>query len=242
MSRKFFAAVCACATAIASSSPVTAGELTTPSGTIDLSTVTRVEEDWIAYISNPDYQIGAPQIVNLISPTQTTDQTFGMIELNHQSQPTFSGGSVQVQTWVGDQYNSLAFSESLGKLSMKYDKLTYTVGMEHVGDAINVFVRNGRSKTWGKFAETEISADMPSEGITFADYDPQFSVDNSTVNVGAHRVVLMYQQATRYYTADGLVHTDDTDRVIHRFKELIQFVSLEEYEANLSQYNIDITE
>ena len=53
---------------------------------------------------------------------------------------------------------------------------------------------------------------------------------------------MLMQYETRYYSEDGLQHTDEEDRIIHRFHELVQFVSLDDYEANQDEYNIDITE
>lgn len=208
----------------------------------DPAAVVQVEEDWVVYVRNPEAELGAPQIVNVIAPTTSTDSVFGMVELNHQSQPAFRRGGVQVQTWVGQQWNDLAYSEQTTALTQEYDKLTYTVGMSRADGKFHVFLRDGQSKTWGAFAESPIAAEVPSYQLDLSEYDPQFSVDNTAISVGAHRVVLMYQKEVRYYTEDGLVSTDETSRVIHRFQDVVQFVSLEEYEQNLSQFNIEITE
>jgi hypothetical protein len=116
------------------------------------------------------------------------------------------------------------------------------VGLSLTGENLVFALKNGRSRTWGKFALDGVTASAPACGITLAEYDPQFSVDNTTINVGAHRVALMYQKETRYYSADGLEVTDTTSRVIHRFKEVVQFVSLAEYEQNADYFNIEITE
>ena len=70
-----------CGFIVATASVASAGELTTATGTIDQSAILRIEEDWIAYVSNPDAATAAPQIVNVISPTQSTDGVFGMIRL-----------------------------------------------------------------------------------------------------------------------------------------------------------------
>ncbi|MEO2015769.1 MAG: hypothetical protein ABGZ53_15515 [Fuerstiella sp.] len=209
-----------------------------PAGT----TNTRVEEDWVAYIRNPDDSVGAPQIANVISPIPSTSGAFGMVELNHRSQPTFQDGGYQVQSWIGEYNNSVVFSEETNLLIRDYDKLEYTVGIELSGDNLEFFLKDGKSRTWGRFARDGIHADTPADGVTLADYDPQFSVDNTTINVGSHRVELLYQRETRYYSSDGLELTDSTPRVIHRFSDLIQYVSLEDYEQNEAYYNIEITE
>ncbi|MEZ6062497.1 MAG: hypothetical protein R3C19_19300 [Planctomycetaceae bacterium] len=205
-------------------------------------TIVRIEEDWVAYIRNPDAAVTAPQIVNVISPAATTDAAFGIIELNHASQPDFQSGGFQVQSWVGSTRNEFVFSSFNAPLMHAYDKLTYTVSMEIADGQIAFGLKDGRSRTWGRFAQTAVRARCPAEGVTLADYDPQFSVDNTSINVGAHRVEVLYQTETRYYSASGLESTDTTDRVIHRFRELVQYVSLEEYEQNADNYNIEITE
>lgn len=223
---------------------VTAAAQESESGSspFDPATIVKVEEDWIVYVQNPDAELGAPQIVNVLAPTPSTETVFGMIELNHQSQPSFRKGGIQVQSWVGGQWNDLGYSDAVVVLNHTYDKLTYTVGMSRADQKFKFYVRDGRSKTWGKFAETPISAEVPDYQLDLSTYDPQYSVDNTAISVGAHRVVLMYQREVRYYTEDGLEYTDETDRVIHRFQDVVQFVSLEEYEQNLSQFNIEITE
>ena len=204
--------------------------------------IIRVEEDWIVYVTNPDSLTGAPQIANVIAPRSSTDGTFGIVELNHGSQPNFSSGGVQVQSWSGEQPVSTAPADETGVLAIAYDKLVYTVAMELSGDEIRFTLKDGKSRTWGHFARQGVSAAAPKNDLTLQDYDPQFSVDNTSINVGAHRVDLMYQKETRYYSAAGLERRDTTPRVLHRFREVVQFVSLEEYEQNQDYFNIEITE
>ena len=204
--------------------------------------IVRVEEDWVAYIQNPDFASGAPQIANVISPTRSTESAFGIVELNHGSAPNFKSGGYQVQSWIGGTNHDYAFSQETNVLRTDYDKLEYTVAMERTESALKFILKDGKSRTWGRFARTGISAMTPAFNVTLKDYDPQFSVDNTTINVGAHRVELMFQKEVRYYTAEGLQRTDTTPRVLHRFKEVVQFVSLSEYEQNSDYFNIEITE
>lgn len=204
--------------------------------------IVRVEEDWVVYVQNPDFNSGAPQIVNVISPTKSTDLAFGIVELNHGSAPNFKSGGYQVQSWIGGTNYDYAFSQETNVLRTDYDKLEYTVAMERTESALKFTLKDGKSRTWGRFARTGVSAMTPAFSVSLKDYDPQFSVDNTTINVGAHRVELMFQKEVRYYTAEGLQRTDQTPRVLHRFKEVVQFVSLSEYEQNSDYFNIEITE
>ncbi len=203
--------------------------------------ITRVEEDWVAYVRNPDSSTCAPQILNLISPNGTTSGPIGLIELNHGSQPEFDSGGFQVQTWVGDSEVMSIRSSEYRSLSRSYDKVSYTVELAMDANHFHVSLKNGRSRSWGWFAAEAVTASIPRYNHNLTDYNPQHSVDNTTINVGAHRVELLLQTETRYYSGNDLISTDPTDRVIHRFHELVQFVSLEEYELNSDEYNIDIT-
>lgn len=238
---RFFTMLCCAFTAVGSST-CHAGEATDSPNPVDMSKIIQVEEDWIVYVKNPDAELGAPQIAHVISPTRATNGVFGMVELNHRSQPDFRKGGFQVQTWIGDENVDRAISEDIAVLSSTYDKMRYTVGMKASGTSFEVFVSKGRSRTWGKFGDIPITAGVQAADANLKEYDPQYSVDNTTVNLGAHRVVLMYLATVRYYTAEGLTYTDETPRVIHRYQQIVQDVSLEEYEKNLADYNIDIAE
>lgn len=62
-----------------------------------------------------------------------------MGELNHWSRPAFKGGGHQVQSWIGERNNGLAFSDETNLLIRDYDKLDHTVGMELTSDKLEFF-------------------------------------------------------------------------------------------------------
>ncbi|MEZ6127056.1 MAG: hypothetical protein R3C59_00070 [Planctomycetaceae bacterium] len=204
--------------------------------------IVRVEEDWVAYIRNPDENVAAPQLVHVISPLKHLDGPYGLIEFNHRSQPSFQEGGFQVQSWQGDDPYDHRTSAETNLLDSNYDKLTYTIAMETDGSQLKFTLKDGRSRSWGRFAHSGVTAVAPAVGSDLRDYSPDFSAAKTTVNVGAHRAEIVYMKAARYYSSEGLVREDLTPRVLHRYLELIQFVSLEEYEANADYFNIDITE
>ena len=43
------------------------------------STLERVEEDWVALLAEPESAITSPQIMNFISPVQSTSGIFGLV-------------------------------------------------------------------------------------------------------------------------------------------------------------------
>lgn len=205
-------------------------------------TITRVEEDWVAFISRPDSDAGAPQITNIISPTGTVDNAFGLFELNHRSSPSFRSGGIQAQSWVGDFRNDYVEAGVSEGLKVTRDKLEYTVVMEASSGQLKFSLKDGKSKTWGRFPRSELTSVITLSNPTLAEYTPQVSVENTSINVGAHRVALMAMSEVRYYSGDSLVKKDETVRYLHRFKNLVEFVSLEEYEKNEEYFNIEITE
>ena len=206
------------------------------------TTITAVEEDWVVYIKNPDPAVTAPQIVNVISPVADTDSVFGIIELNHASQPSFHPGGAQVQAWNNDQSIDVKWTADDGALWRSYDKLEYTVRMEIKNGKVCFTLKNGRSKTWGRFATTGVTASVESTIQNLSEYSPEESVSNTSINVGVHRVALMYQRECRKYNKATKLSTDTTARLLHRFSSVVQYVSLDQYRQNSEYYNIKITE
>ncbi len=170
------------------------------------------------------------------------NSAFGMVELNHASFANFQEGGLQVQSWLGETMTGVAYSTETRKLSHDYDRLQYTVAMEREGSLLKFELPDGRSQTWGRFARHGISTSVTVANPSLDNYSPDYSVANTNVNVGAHRVDVLYLRETRYLYSDDSVVTDNTMRVIHRYAQLVQFVSIEEYDSNTEYYNIDITE
>ena len=205
-------------------------------------TIVRVEEDWIALIAGPDSTISSPQIMNFISPIQSTEGIFGLVQLNHRGAPEFRNGGLQVQGWTGESLSGYVEDYQDAVLSRSSDSVRYTVAMEKTATGIRFQVLNGRSRTWGRFAQTPLSVTVAADEPSLEDYSPEFSVANTNVNLGAHRVDLLYLTEMRKLYSDGETVKDTTDRVIHRYQLNVEDVSLTAYEANPEEYNIDITE
>ena len=206
------------------------------------STVVRVEEDWVALIAGPDSSTSSPQIMNFISPIQSTEGIFGLIQLNHRGAPDFRSGGLQVQGWLGESLVGYMEDSRDAVLSRRSDNLRYTIAMEKTATGIKFQVLNGRSRTWGRFAQTPLTVTVNVNEPSLENYSPEFSVANTNVNLGAHRVDLLYLNTTRRKYSDGVVVTDTTDRVIHRYQLSVQDVPISDYEANPEDYNVEITE
>ena len=206
------------------------------------STLVRVEEDWVALISGPDTSTSSPQIMNFISPLKSTEGIFGLVQVNHRGAPDFSSGGLQVQGWIGTSLVGYLDETHTASLNRSSDNVRYTVAMEKTATGIRFQLLNGRSRTWGRFAKTPVSVTVAVDEPSLQEYSPDFSLANTNVNLGAHRVDLLYMTATRLTYSDGKTLTDTTDRIIHRYQLSVGDVLLTDYEANSDDYNIDITE
>ena len=206
------------------------------------STIVRVEEDWVALIGEPDAATSSPQIMNFISPIQSTSGIFGLVQVNHRGAPDFHGGGLQVQGWIGEWMSGSSDASKTQILSRSSDNLRYTVAMETVTQCIKFQLLNGRSRTWGRFAQTPVSVIVNVDEPSLDEYSPAFSVANTNVNLGAHRVELLYITATRMKFSDGQTVTDNTDRVVHRYQLNVEDIPLSAYEQDPDDYSTEITE
>lgn len=202
----------------------------------------RVEEDWVALIAEPDPSTSSPQILNVISPTQSASEVFGLIQVNHRDQPTFNEGGLQVQVRRGSGLIGTAQSSRTATLSRSNDSLKYTVAMQLTETGIRFELLNGTSRTWGRFAQSPVTVTVTEDSPTLEHYTPEFSTENTCVNLGAHRVELLYMNTTRRTFDNGDVVTDTTDRVLHRYQLKVEDVLRAAYEENPDEYTMDITE
>lgn len=211
-------------------------------GQSESATLVRVEEDWIAMVGEPDAATSSPQILNVIAPSDNQEGIFGMIQLNHRSEPIFLEGGQQVQGWVGATPAGAASGTKTAILHRTFDNIRYTVAMEKVPQGIRFELLNGRSRTWGRFCTIPVTLTVPTSSNSIDNYNTDNSVASTTVALGAHRLTALYITATRMTYSDGTVITDGTDRFVHRYQMSVDDVPPEMYEQNPEDYEVDITE
>jgi hypothetical protein len=87
-----------------------------------------------------------------------------------------------------------------------------------VEDGVLTFeVKNGSSETWGEFGRIGwFKLSQATQLSNLDSYDSNTSVNNSRVGFASHRVKKFARTKVRYYSADGLVSTDETERVVHQ--------------------------
>lgn len=201
-----------------------------------------VEEDWVSLVGEPDSATSSPQILNVISPGQDQDGLFALVQINHRGAPDFVAGGQQLQAWIGPSLVGYGSGTKTAILNRNSDSVRYTISMEKVSNGIRFQLKNGRSRTWGRFATTPISVTVATPQNSLSAYSPDFSTSNTTVNLGAHRIAALYITATRMTYSDGQSVTDTTDRFTHRYQLSIEDVPVDIYEANPDEYEVDITE
>lgn len=189
----------------------------------------RVEEDWLALIIETDEGNTTPQLMNVISPDQSLSGTYGLIELNHSTYPTFSRGGLQIQTRRGDTLLSANDYADGVSLRHDYDRLEYTVYLSVEQNEMYVGVSNVRSKTWGSLNLPQMRVQMNRLNRSLADYSPDYSAANTSVLVGAPRLATFCQVRTRYIYSNGDIVTDTTMRYPERFRDQSSYYSLDDF-------------
>ncbi len=181
----------------------------------DQTPVMRVEEDWELVVAEPDLETTAPQVTCVVSPTDGLDGYYASIELNHQTQPDFSSGGVHLQTWAGEEPLDTEGSTEQGLLSLESETVRWTQSMQLVGSALK-FAVEGDSATWGHFGGGgELRATVGTTLSSLNDYRPDTSVAHSGVGLASNRVTRLVLKEVRYYSAQGLLLRDTTERVVY---------------------------
>ncbi len=180
--------------------------------------VVRIEEDWSIEIGVPDPSENAPQIITVLSPTDSLNGVHVVFELNHATLPEYQAGGMQLQRWHGDQSLDVHNFPNLKALGIENETITYTMTMSLEGNQLKFEVLNGNSSTWGNFGgQGYLKSILPTDLTHLGSYSLNTSVEHSRVGFASHRVKKFVRTQVRYYSIDGLVATDTTERVVHSY-------------------------
>lgn len=195
---------------------VLAGPGVLPADESELDPVTRVEEDWLLWVVQPNGAIYSPQFHTVMSPFDHINSYYFQVTWNYRELQEFMPGGFQVQSWYGeddlDQQNV-----NSAELSRAAEIITWTQVLETNGTQIGFSVINGISSSWGAFGhpDTTIIHDGTLQNLN--QYSPEVSVGNSWITFGQNRVNLLKLRAVRYYGAHGLLKEDYTHRVVYEY-------------------------
>ena len=179
-------------------------------------TVVRIEEDWELVVASPDPNSTAPQVSCTISPLSHVDSFHAAFELNHQSQPEFTAGGLQLQVWNGEYPISSRKFPVAGVLSDDNESVCWTQSLALDNGTLTFEVTSGTSTTWGNFGgQGYLKASLTTDLASLNAYDPTISVQNSGVAYAGNRVTRLVLKRVRATLATGEVLEDTEERVVH---------------------------
>lgn len=187
-------------------------EAAVPAGTDE------VQEDWVLIIASTSPDETAPQIVTIISPTETIDADYGVLELNHTTQPDYVDGGVQLQRWNGSDICDYSHSSNHDKLSTADETIKFTMVVKIQGGQLEFGVLNGTSTTWGDFGGNPDQWRSKTDTVLtdLSHYDRQVSTDHSRVAFAPNLVRSFVQKEVRYYKNGELLQTDTTQVPVYQ--------------------------
>lgn len=178
------------------------------------SPVTRIEEDWVVRIGEPDFASTAPQISIVTTPFDSLEKPYTVFEINNVTLPDYYGGGLQLQSWVSNQNTSSINHDSLNALATTDEEVTFTIRMSIRDSRLRVRVQNGQSQTWGAFGGSQMTLSLDTTLSNLDGYDPSRSVKFSRVGYAPNRVKLLQLKAVRYYSGWNLIKTDSEARTV----------------------------
>jgi len=175
----------------------------------------RIEEDWELIVGEPDPDSHAPQLLNVISPTGDHAGKYGILELNHSTQPEYFEGGLQMQLWSGDECRETATTSDASLLATTGETIRYTLSMSISYGQLRFRVKNGTSSTWGSFGGTTLLVSSAATVPNLSGYSPALSAGKSRVAFAGHRVEKFALKQVRYYIDNQVVKVDEAVRQVH---------------------------
>lgn len=166
----------------------------------------RVEEDWELVLNQPNAEIHSPQLTLFMFPSQSNDNMYFQLQLNHAATADYAGGGYQV-TAVADGI-PLDFVRSSIRQPFRQDQglVVWTTVMANMNGEILFAVKDGLADDWGAFGGPEYLVRMPAGGLTsLNDYSPLQTIEAVDVGFGANRVASLVLKRVRLYYPNGQV-------------------------------------
>jgi hypothetical protein len=177
--------------------------------------IDRVEEDWELVIGEPDPNVEAPQVINILSPNGTTYGNYFLLELNHGTQPEYILGGRQLQHWFGESFRSQVTASAPGVLCIADEPIRYTLALSVNDGVMKCEVRNGQSVSWGEFGGTSSDRLTTSTGLNSLNwYRTETSLSGAKIGFGSFRVSRFRLVEVRKYSDNQLVSRDTTSHVV----------------------------
>lgn len=177
-----------------------------------------VQEDWVLVIQATSPDETAPQIANIISPIETIDAEYGVLELNHTTQPDYEDGGVQLQRWNGSTLCDYNPTTAHDRLSTANETISYTMTMKVSNGKLEFGVLNGKSETWGDFGgnSDQWRSSTDCVYVDLSRYSRTVSTDRTRICFASNLVSSFVQTQVRYYKAGQLLKTDTTQVAVYQ--------------------------
>jgi hypothetical protein len=175
--------------------------------------VVKVWEEWELVVAEVDPDRSAPQVTVVLSPLGDLNGLYAAFELNHQSQPTYTGGGLQLQVWNANEVPAATRTQKdRENLHHANETITWTQKMELANGYITFDIDDGVSQSWGSFGEGVI-ATVPTTLSNLNAYNPLVSVNGSGVGFSSNRVTSLKLKKVTVHLSTGQVLVDDTVKV-----------------------------
>jgi hypothetical protein len=167
--------------------------------------VVSVEEHWELRLAHPDQDLSAPQTTMVTSPDGDLEGTHFLFTINHQTDPDYVPGGLQVQHWDGGDLVTTA-SAGVGPLSFQEEVVTWVQRVTLDDGHLKFHVRDGQSETWGNFGGDDLSVTASTTLTSLNGYRPGVSITESQVSYAENRVESLILTKLVWVTDDGEVH------------------------------------
>ena len=201
-------------------------QLEEPVVTESTSPIVGVRTHWEVRLMEPEWKIGTPQFIAVITPDGSLNNDFAILELNHSTIPEATAGGIQFQVWHGDL--PVKWYSPGSNIACQYagETIRFTMEMklekaDSGGQQIVFSVINLASSTWGKIG-TVATFTRPTQLTSLNGFTPHSSVKESGVSVGGNRVEYMKIDSIDYLAADGTRTSNSTDHLVHSAKQLVE--------------------
>lgn len=198
---------------------ILSGLLTNSAAAQSPAGVDRIEEDWVLVLKTPTPAIATPQIQNVMSPFPHVNGHYGILCLNHGTDPDFVAGGIQMTRYYGADLMSYQPRVATPLLANAGERITYSMSMKIQGGKLSFSVLNGKSQTMGTFGgdTTPWMTDVTTSLTDLSGYSPLVSATYTEVAYGTNAVDSLTLKSVRYYKNNKLTKSDDPNYKVRVF-------------------------
>ncbi len=179
----------------------------------DVQGLTRIEEDWVVAIVEPDSEITAPQFTSVMTPDHNDPATYFTVEFNHSTSPEFTPGGIQLQTWTNDAQDDASPRLTNRSLDERDERIRWTQYLEIKNDNLEFGLSGFRSRTWNGLALDEAKLTVFASALqNLNNYRIVDSAASSGVGYSANRVESMILVRVRTYSGNQLLETIEVNK------------------------------